>query len=151
MLLLQRDYRIAENFRGRKLSRISRLCGYTRNFSLRNLGRGVLRRGKSEQSAKVFSENRIFTNSRKFSPSNVSCYNCIQLSRKRNHHFRKAKHSGDRDDYLKFRQVRNRVVAELRLAKRRFFANLYIPPQPTGILENSEIFDTERELHTNSV
>ena len=49
----------------------------------------------------------------------------IQLIRKRNHHFRKAKCSGDRDDYLKFRQVRNRVVAELRLAKRRFFANLY--------------------------
>ena len=49
----------------------------------------------------------------------------IQLIRKRNHHFRKAKCSGDRDDYLKFRQVRNRVVAELRLAKRRFFANLH--------------------------
>ena len=49
----------------------------------------------------------------------------IQLIRKRNHHFRKANHSGDRVDYLKFRQVRNRVVTELRLAKRRFFANLH--------------------------
>ena len=49
----------------------------------------------------------------------------IQLIRKRNHHFRKANHSGDRADYLKFRQVRNRVVTELRLAKRRFFTNLH--------------------------
>ena len=48
-------YHIAENFQGRKLSWISRFCGYTRKFSLRNLGRGVLRHGKSEQSAKVFS------------------------------------------------------------------------------------------------
>ena len=31
-------YRIAENFQGRKLSRISRFCGYLRKFSLRNLG-----------------------------------------------------------------------------------------------------------------
>ena len=49
----------------------------------------------------------------------------IQLIRKRNHHFRKANRSGDRADYLKFRQVRNRVMTELRLAKRRFFANLH--------------------------
>ena len=45
----------------------------------------------------------------------------IQLIRKRNHHFRKAKRSGDRDDNLKFRHVRNRVVAELRLAKKVIF------------------------------
>jgi len=51
----------------------------------------------------------------------------IQLIRKRNHHFRKATRSDDRDDYLKFRQVRNRVVTELSLAKRRFFTNLYTP------------------------
>ena len=31
-------YRIAENFRGRKLSRISRFCGDSRKFSPRNLG-----------------------------------------------------------------------------------------------------------------
>ena len=49
----------------------------------------------------------------------------IQLIRKRNHHFRKANRSGDRADYLKFRQVRNRVVTELRLAKRRFLTNLH--------------------------
>ena len=49
----------------------------------------------------------------------------VQLIRKRNHHFRKAKHCGHRDDYLKFSQVRNRVVAELRIGKRRLFANLH--------------------------
>ena len=48
-------YRIAENFRERKLSRITWFCGYTQKFSLRNLRGGVLWRGKSEQSAKVFS------------------------------------------------------------------------------------------------
>ena len=31
------DYRIAGNFRGRKLSQISRFCGYSRKFSLQNL------------------------------------------------------------------------------------------------------------------
>ena len=49
----------------------------------------------------------------------------IQLIRRRNHHFRKANRSGDRNDYLKFRQIRNRVVAELRIAKRRYFATLH--------------------------
>ena len=34
---------------------ISRFCGYSRRFSLRNLGAWDLWRGKSEQSAKVFS------------------------------------------------------------------------------------------------
>ena len=48
----------------------------------------------------------------------------IQLIRRRNHRFKKGNHSGNRDDYLKFRQIRNRVVAELRLAKRRYFTNL---------------------------
>ena len=49
----------------------------------------------------------------------------IQLIRKRNYHFRKACRTGYRDDYMKFKQIRNRVVAELRLAKRRFFTNLH--------------------------
>ena len=31
------DYRIVGNFRGRKLSQISRFCGYSRKFSLQNL------------------------------------------------------------------------------------------------------------------
>ena len=65
-----RIYRIAENFRGGKLSRISQFCGYTRNLS-----RGVLWRSESEQSAKVFSAKIIFfTKSRNFSPSKVYHY-----------------------------------------------------------------------------
>ena len=54
-------YRIAENFRGRKLSQISRFCGYMRKFSLRNLGCGVIWRCKSEQSTKVFSAKIVFS------------------------------------------------------------------------------------------
>ena len=62
-------YCIVENFRERKLSRISRFCGYTLKFSPQNLGRGVLWCGKSEQSAKVFSaEIVLFPNSQKFLP-----------------------------------------------------------------------------------
>ena len=51
------DYRIAENFQWRKLSQISRFCGYSRKFSLRSLGawRPLVRH--SEQSAKVFRKN----------------------------------------------------------------------------------------------
>ena len=48
-------YRIAENFWGRKLSRILWFCHYTRKFSTWNLGCDVLWHCKSEQSAKVFS------------------------------------------------------------------------------------------------
>jgi len=56
------EYHIAENIRGRKLLRISWFCGYTQNFSLRNLGRGILRCcKKSEQSAKVFSAKIVFS------------------------------------------------------------------------------------------
>ena len=63
-------YHIAENFRGRKLSRISRFCGYSRKFSLQNLGVWHLWCCKSEQSAKVFSAKIVlFTNPQKFSPS----------------------------------------------------------------------------------
>ena len=68
-------YRIAENFRGENLCEPPRFCGYTRKFYLRNLERGVLWYGKSEQSTKVFSAKIIFfTNSQKFSPSKVSRY-----------------------------------------------------------------------------
>jgi len=34
----ERHYGIAENFRGKKLSRNSRFCGYTRKFSPRMFG-----------------------------------------------------------------------------------------------------------------
>ena len=40
---------------------ISWFCGYMRKFSLRNLGRDVLWRRKSEQSAKVFSAKIVFS------------------------------------------------------------------------------------------
>ena len=55
------NYHIEENFWGRKLSWISRFCGYTRKFSPWNLGRGVLWHGQSEQSAKVFSVKIVFS------------------------------------------------------------------------------------------
>ena len=58
-------YRTAENFRGRKLSRISWFCGYTQKFSPQNLGHSVLRHGKSEQSAEVFSTKIVFSPIRK--------------------------------------------------------------------------------------
>ena len=48
-------YHIAENFRGKKLPRISRFCGYTRKFSPWNLGCSIIWHCKSEQSVKVFS------------------------------------------------------------------------------------------------
>ena len=72
------EYHIAENFQGRKLLRISWFCGYTQNFSLQNLGRGILRRCKKRAICKSFlRENCIFTNSRKFSPSKVSRYTYV--------------------------------------------------------------------------
>ena len=72
-------YRIAENFWGIKLPQ---LCGYTRKFSLRNLGGGILLHSKSEQSTKVFSSKIIFfTNLWKFSLSKVSCYTvCMSMN-----------------------------------------------------------------------
>ena len=54
-------YRIAENFQGRKLSRILWFCGCMRTFSPRNLGRGFLWRGRSEQCAKVLSAKIVFS------------------------------------------------------------------------------------------
>ena len=56
LCFVYKQYRIVGNFRGRKLSKISRFCGYTRMFSPQNLGRGILWHSKSEQSAKVFSQ-----------------------------------------------------------------------------------------------
>ena len=38
LLLVIFKYRTAENFQGRKLSRILRFCAYSRKFSLQNLG-----------------------------------------------------------------------------------------------------------------
>ena len=49
-----REYHIAGNFQERKLSRISRFCGYLGKFSLQNLG-------TSEQSAKNFPMKILFS------------------------------------------------------------------------------------------
>ena len=51
----------------------------------------------------------------------------IQLIRKRNLYFKKAHHSGSRDDRLMFKKLRNKVVANLRHAKRKFFFGTCIP------------------------
>ena len=48
----------------------------------------------------------------------------IQLIRKRNRYFRQAHSSGNSDDHLKFKQLRNKVVAKLRHAKHEFFSKL---------------------------
>ena len=56
-------YRTVENFRGPKLLRIWRFCGYSQQLLC-------------EQSVKVFSTRIVF--STKFSPSKVSCYNIIR-------------------------------------------------------------------------
>ena len=49
----------------------------------------------------------------------------IQLIRRRNLYFRKAHRSGNREDHEKFKQLRNKVVAKLKHAKRDFFTNLH--------------------------
>ena len=49
----------------------------------------------------------------------------IQLIKKRNYYFKRAYHSGSSIDYSKFKQLRNKVVSDLRLAKQRFFSNLH--------------------------
>ena len=68
-------YRIAGNFQGRKLSRILWFVAIHKSFLHEIWGHGIHWRGKSEQSAKVFSAKIVFfTNSQKFSPSKVSRY-----------------------------------------------------------------------------
>ena len=49
----------------------------------------------------------------------------IQLIRRRNLYFRKVHCSGNREDHEKFKQLRNKVVAQLKHAKRDFFTNLH--------------------------
>ena len=65
-------YRIAENFRGRKLSRISRFCGYLEKFSSWNLGAWHPLAAQASNSRKFFSVKSVFpANLWKFSPSKV--------------------------------------------------------------------------------
>ena len=61
---------LAANFRGRRLSRISWFCGYSRKFSPWNLGVWY----PLAWHEWAIRKNRIFTNSQKFSPLKVSCY-----------------------------------------------------------------------------
>ena len=53
-------YRIAGNFRGKKLSRISLFCAYQRKFSQRLFEGSFNTVGTSEQSTKVSLRNSIF-------------------------------------------------------------------------------------------
>ena len=71
-------YRIAENFWGRKLSRISRFCGDSRKFSPRNF-RGVASFAATETKV-FFAKIVFFTDPRKFSPSKVFRYTVYYLS-----------------------------------------------------------------------
>ena len=49
----------------------------------------------------------------------------IQLIRRRNCYFRKAHFNGKAEDLEKFKQLRNRIVTELRRAKQTFFTQLH--------------------------
>ena len=48
----------------------------------------------------------------------------IQLIKKRNYFYKEARRSRNNDDFLKFKQLRNKVIAELRDAKQKFFLDL---------------------------
>ena len=68
-------YRIAGNFRGRKLSGILRFCGVCESFLHKICEHGVFWRGKSEQSVKVFSTKIVFSPiCESFFPLKVSRY-----------------------------------------------------------------------------
>ena len=55
------QYRMAENFRGRKLSWISRLCGYSQRFSPWNLGMCLsFGAARASNPRKFLHENRTF-------------------------------------------------------------------------------------------
>ena len=89
LLLVIFKYRTAENFQGRKLSRILRFCAYSRKFSLQNLGAWCpLARHERAICESFLCKKRIFTNLQKFSPSKVSRYTVFfdSLSCMCNHH-----------------------------------------------------------------
>ena len=48
----------------------------------------------------------------------------MQLIKRRNYFYKKARKSGSDEDFQKFKQLRNKVVTELKLAKRAFFLDL---------------------------
>ena len=48
----------------------------------------------------------------------------MQLIKRRNYFYKKARKSGSDEDFQKFKKLRNKVVTELKLAKRAFFLDL---------------------------
>ena len=58
-------YCIAGNFRGRKLSQISRFCGYLRKFSPQIWGHGIFGAAKASNSRKFFPRKSYFHQSAK--------------------------------------------------------------------------------------
>ena len=48
----------------------------------------------------------------------------IQLIKKRNYYFKRARSNGGPNDLAKFRQLRNKVVSKLRIEKKTFFSEL---------------------------
>ena len=80
MLLITQYHRIAGKFRGRKLARISQICGYLCKFSSQNFGHGLLLAWHKRAIRRSFlHKNRIFYQFAKFSPSKVSHYTVIDV------------------------------------------------------------------------
>ena len=76
----KRHYRIAGNFRGRKLLQILRFCSYSQKFSPANWRAWHIFGSTSKQSTKVFSTKIVFfTNSWKFSLTTMRYIYCIIL------------------------------------------------------------------------
>ena len=79
--LVVTNYRIAVNFRGRKLLRISRFYGYSRKFSSWNFEVLSPLGWQNKQSAKIFSVKIVFiTHLWNFSPSKVFHYTVLMVS-----------------------------------------------------------------------
>ena len=64
----------------------------------------------------------------------------VNAIKKRNYYFRKSKQMGDETAYLKYKQLRNKVVKGLREAKRCFFSGL----RPS----NKQFWKTLRQINT---
>ena len=73
-------YRIAGNFRGRKLLRILRFCSYLRKFFPWNLRAWRPLARQKWQSAKVFFAKILFFTNSQFSPSKASRYTIFLLT-----------------------------------------------------------------------
>ena len=76
-----RVYHVAENFWGRKLSRILRFCGYTWEFSSWNLECGILWCGKPSNPGK-FSPWKLYFSPRKYSTDYIKLTSTVVAARK---------------------------------------------------------------------